>query len=119
MLNSKPVTPDERFDRINRYALVLLGTSAAIGAACTLLGVWLWTLEWAVAAGIGATAVVWGFVGSLSWVTSEGAARIEAATASAAVHRRLRAGTAEPARAGLSLVADSAEGAVSPPSQPR
>ena len=98
------MSAEERVDRMNRLALVLLSSSALTGLACTALGAWLWTLEWAVAAGVGGIAVTWGFLGSLSWISVVGAAQVERAAANAALNRRIRAGTAETERGTMSLV---------------
>ena len=111
-----PPEPSEKsVERMNRLALVLLGTSAVIGLACTGLGMLFWALEWAVAAGIGGIALVWGFLGSLSWAASAGAERVEQAVTTASIHRRLRAGTADPQRAAVSLVEADAVGQLSAP----
>ncbi len=109
------VSPEERFQRVNRLAIRWLVWSVGAGVFTAALGVFFWRLEWAVAAGAGCIAVIWGFLGSLSWASAEGAHRLEAAVAQAALNRRIRAGTAEPERGSISLTSPDATAGLSLP----
>ena len=103
---------DARFDRVNRIARRWMIGSLIGGGVIVGIGGWLGALELAVMAGVVSVAVIWGFLGSLSLLSAEGAVRVQRSLTTARINRRIRAGTAEPTRGAVSMTAYDDTGAL-------
>lgn len=111
----RPAESERRFSAINRVALGLFASAPVAGllAGGILLGIGV-SAQSAVAGGCVFLAVLWGFLGSLSWVTAVGAETTARALATIVDERRaIATACVDPDHGNLSLAPEGEAGALS------